>query len=242
VLRLTSGLVGDFAVVTSVKMRHARIVSRSNAKRDDGLVIGSTLFDEQKPVGAGGGWANSLTLGIVFDQRDFAPWPRRGVLAEVIYDGYPAGLSDHVFGRASAGISGYLPVGKNWVVAGHLAASELFGDAPFWEYARLGGNDRNRGFADRRFVDQSALYFNLEGRWRVFGWRLKREQFHLSLVPFVDGGQVAPSLISPFLWSPWHFSTGLEVILTWNLATHLNITGGFSSEGFAFALDTRVMF
>lgn len=240
--RLVSGLIGDLALLTAVKFRHARITSRSNARRDDGVVIGTTLFDEQRPAGWEGGWANSLTLGLVFDRRDFAPWPRKGMLAQLSYDGYPRGLSDQVFGRWNGEVSGFIPLAKPLVLCGRLSASEILGDAPFWEYARLGGNDRLRGFADRRFQDKSMILANLEARIRILDWRIKREQFHLALVPFVDFGQVAPSILSPLMWQGWHAAAGLETILTWNLSTHLNVTAGFSVEGFAFALDTRVLF
>jgi hypothetical protein len=158
------------------------------------------------------------------------------MLAQLSYDGYPAGLSERVFGRWNAEASGFLPLAKTLVLCGRLSASEILGEAPFWEYARLGGNDRLRGFADRRFVDRSMILANLEARWRALQWRLGREQFHLALVPFFDVGQVAPSLLSPQMWQGWHPATGVEAILTWNLSTHLNLTFGFSAEGFAFAL------
>jgi len=240
--RLTSGLFGDLALLTAVKIRYARLVSRSNARRDDGVVIGTTLFDEEHPVGWEGGWANSATLGLVFDRRDFTPWPRKGVFAQLSYDGYPGGFSERVFGRWNGEFSGFVPLAKTLVACARVSASEILGEAPFWEYARLGGNDRLRGLADRRFLDRSMVLANLEARWRALDWRIRKEQFHLALVPFLDLGQVAPSILSPLMWRGWHLSTGFEAILTWNLSTHLNVTAGFSVEGFAFAVDTRVMF
>lgn len=240
--RLITDLIGDLSLVTSFKIRHATIRSRSNAVRDDGIVIGTTLFDLQKPIGLQGGWANQVTVGLQWDRRDFAPWPTRGSLVQLTYDGYPPYFSEHVFGRVNLEACGFLSLLPVLVLCGRVQASEILGDAPFWEYARIGGNDRLRGFVDRRFIDRAMVLANLELRFRALQWRIAREQFHLALVPFVDAGQVAPSLTASSMWQPWHLSSGLETILTWNLATHLNITAGFSEEGFAFALDTRVMF
>ncbi|MBL8993935.1 MAG: BamA/TamA family outer membrane protein [Spirochaetia bacterium] len=232
----------DFYLLGALRAKYVLVTSRNGVKLDNGAVVGQTLFDIEKPYGSKAGWANSFQLGASFDKRDFTPYPTRGVYVRFLWECFPAGLSDYAFNRLSLDTETFLQIAKPLVWANRIFLQQHFGQVPFTELSSLGGNAVSRGYLDRRFIDQAVFLVNTELRFRFAKWKWGTEHFDLAAIPFLDLGQVSPALFSADTFKRWRLSTGLELLLTWNLNTHLNLTAGFSEEGFSSALDTRIMF
>ncbi len=240
--KVTVSLPWDFYLIGALRLKYLWVTSRNGAKLDSGALVGPTLFDLEKPYGSQAGWLNSFQLGASLDKRNFAPYPNHGVSAQVLWEYFPTGLSDYSFHRLTFESSLFVPIFKPLVWASKLTLQQHFGSVPFTELSRLGGNAVSRGYVDRRFIDHALFLINTEMRFRFAKWKWGTEHFDLAAVPFLDIGQVSPALFSSETFKRWRVSSGLELLLTWNLNTHLNLTLGFSEEGISSAIDTRIMF
>ena len=61
------------------------------------------------------------------------------------------------------------------------------------ERASLGGENTLRGYGRNRFIDSTALVFNLEERIRLFRWAVFDVNADWEFAPFIDIGAVAGS-------------------------------------------------
>ena len=221
------------------KTKRWGVKSRQGTLTDDGQRIGVTRFDVENPSGAQGGWIHTASLRLSIDRRDFAPYPTRGFLLTSWWDLSPPAVSDFAFTRFGVEADAFAHPWNPLVLALRLRGVRNFGDAPFFEWNGLGGNADLRGFAWRRFTDDATVLANAEARLRFLQWAWGREHFDLAVTPFADAGRAGSAWFEP---GPWHLDAGFEFLLTWNLATHLNVTWGWSAEGLNFAIDTRLMF
>jgi hypothetical protein len=224
------------------RLRYENPTSRNGSKLDDGSVVGTTLYDLQKPFGSQPAWLTSFNLGLLFDTRDFIPYPSKGFYLKTLVEWFPSGLNAYAFERYTFEGSAYLRPLAFLTLAARASLVDHRGDVPFYELAHFGGNSIARGYVDMRFNDRARILINLEVRTRFLKWKWGTESFDLAVIPFIDTGRVMSSVLSSDTFKTWRFSGGGELLLTWNLATHINLTFGFSEEGFSSALDTRILF
>jgi hypothetical protein len=130
------------------------------------------------------GWA-----GLRVDTRDFAPYPRTGVLLDLTGD-YTHGIADdptsYLRWHGSFGVAIDLWQRARTLFL-HVRADDVqpIGDSivPFSELAVLGGPEDLRGFRIDQFRDYSSLVLSGEYRWPIWMW--------MDAVLFADYGGVA---------------------------------------------------
>jgi hypothetical protein len=111
---------------------------------------------------------------------------------------------------------------------------KLFGDnIPFYLQSSLGGPNELRGFPKNRFIDQGKMLFAVEERIRVGKLRLLKTDYHISLDPFFEVGEVFHdfSNISASHLQP---VGGLGVRIRIPPLTLIRADVGFGREGLAF--------
>ena len=194
-------------------------------------------------VGCGGGWDNTLRLGLAFDTRDFEPDPNSGVFADLAADfGTRALGSQYDYVRAMLAVRGYwspFPKLADFVVAGrgvYQVASRgtpffSMNIMPFTEDPRtgLGGVRTLRGFKSDRFVGPVMALGNLELRWTFARTKVLGQQFAFIGVPFLDMGRTFDQIRRTTL-RDWDRAQGAGLRVAWNLATVIMVDYGVSSE------------
>lgn len=196
-----------------------------------------------RAIGLEGGLVSILQQALIYDTRDFEPDPTRGMYFEIGNE-YSSGLigSQFEFDKLLIQAKTFhkLPIGQRTVLAGRLAAGNIFGkNAPFFEFQdqwspdgsinALGGSRSLRGFRANRFMARSVLFTNWELRTRLAERKIGAQRFALSAVPFLDAGTVRDR------WQKLDFrqlrtSYGLGGRLAWNQSTIITLDVGKSGE------------
>ncbi|MCQ2174166.1 MAG: outer membrane protein assembly factor [Bacteroidales bacterium] len=179
----------------------------------DGYDAENTLFYEYKsnglirPEEADGGSHLELKLGAVYDTRDFAPSPSRGIWAEAFFTGAPdffrAGTS---YLKFCAHFRQYLSIARNdaFVFAYHLAyQGTVAGRTPFYLLQNiynlrmlqtssegLGSANTIRAVMPCRLLGESYAWANVEFRIRLFKFNLIKQSWYVGVNPFFDCGAV----------------------------------------------------
>jgi len=160
-----------------------------------------------RPEEASGGSQIEMKLGLIYDTRDHEPAPSKGMCAEMLFYGSPDIIEkkDNAYLKLSTRFRHYIPLVSNRLVfAYHLAyQGTLAGNAPFYIqqnittlYLRqvnsegLGGINTIRGVSYNSVVGDGLFWSNFELRWRLFDFRLFRQQWYMGVNPFFDAGRV----------------------------------------------------
>jgi Omp85 superfamily domain len=207
-------------------------------------------------VGCGGGWNNTLKLGIALDTRDYEPDPNSGVFVDVT-----AEISNRAFGSAydyarltlspRVFVSPF-PKLTDLVLAGRIVYSMQTSGTPFFsqntlaftdgDHQGLGGIWTLRGYNQDRFVGAVVAMTNVEIRWTFvsFHWLMGDligdQKFSFALVPFLDMGRVFDT-VGTFTFADWKRGEGGSFRVAWNQATIVRADFGVSDEGWDFYLD-----
>ena len=173
-------------------------------------------------------------IGVVaeYDSRDFIPNPSRGVYLHIREIYYPKGLG------SCPGTLFRTVCQANWyqqVWRGGLLAFDLYGefnsdDAPWPLLARLGSNERMRGYYEGRYTDNCLITGQVELRQHI--WR------RIGGVAWVGAGNVFPR-INDFRWSQTLPNYGLG--LRWELKKRVNVRMDYGlgrrTSGFLLTLN-----
>ena len=173
-------------------------------------------------------------IGVVaeYDSRDFIPNPSRGFYLHVREVYYPKGLGNcpNALWRTICIANCYQQVWR-----GGLLAFDIYGEfnsdnAPWPMLARLGSNERMRGYYEGRYMDNCLITGQVELRqhiWRRFGG-----------VAWVGAGNVFPNIDS-FRWTQTLPNYGLG--LRWELKKRVNVRMdyglGRDTSGFLLSLN-----
>jgi len=180
---------------------------------------------------------NGITLGIEYDNRDFAANPSRGSLTKLnVHRDFGAFDSFNSWTSLDFNFSKYWDLGGNGKFAQRVIAANLWtAYTPTWDTeqispdyvqiqnrppnnwgASLGGVERQRGFPRGRFNDKAGINYAVELRliphWDPFrNWPLIRNWpwRWWQLVGFAEVGRVAPS---------WNFGD-LHEDMKWTVGT-----------------------
>jgi Outer membrane protein/protective antigen OMA87 len=118
------------------------------------------------------------------------------------------------------------------VVRGHF--QKLFGDdIPFYLQSSLGGPNELRGFPRNRFIDLGKMLLSVEQRIRVGKLRLLKTNYHISLDPFFEVGEVFHGF-SDISFSRLQPVGGLGIRIKIPPLTLIRADAGFGREGLAF--------
>ena len=195
--------------------------------------------------GVGRSLVTFLQVGVVYDTRDFEPDPNRGIFAEITNEfsnkilGSAFNLNK-IFGQIKFYKRLFPKHLKKFVYATRFGIGYTFGNAPFFEYQDewssegsiegLGGSNTLRGYKQSRFLDRGMYFFNTEFRYRFLGFRLFKQDFAFSAVPFFDVGSVYKNLNNAFAFNRMRYSYGLGLRISWNLSTILRFDYALSQE------------
>lgn len=171
-----------------------------------------TLFMEYKnsglvkPEETNGGSHLEFKLGLVYDSRDFAPSPSKGIWAEAFLTGAPDFFkSGSAYLKFCAHFRQYVSMGSDaFVFAYHLAyQSTIAGHTPFYLLQNiynlkmlqtssegLGSANSLRSILPCRLLGESYAWGNFEFRFRLFKFNLINQSWYVGLNPFFDCGWV----------------------------------------------------
>jgi hypothetical protein len=204
-------------------------------------VYHDSLLSQTTIPGTGGGLNSPLQAGVVYDSRDFEPWPAHGIYAEVAIRGAQHWTASNYEWVGATGIFRiYQELAFGVIVADRLLIDAMHGTVPFYdedstggieEMDGLGGFNSMRGFVKDRFMGDGKVLENLELRRFFYGFHLFGQQFDLGAVVFGDAGRVFAHNIDdgPALLIHWDVGGGLRLMLNRDLVIRADV--GVSVEG-----------
>ena len=141
-----------------------------------------------------------VETGIDFDRRDDEIAPERGQYHTAKVRVASGGSGAQPFEYVQAGVITrfYVPLARGrLVLATRQVVDGLFGAPPFYELGRfaedtsaIGGANGVRGVPSDRYLGKLKLFGNFELRWTVKRLSIRRSEYTLGAVAFVDGGRV----------------------------------------------------
>lgn len=146
-------------------------------------------FARQTPPGSEGGWVNTISTGLIWENRDSEFDPHHGNRADLGIRYAPDPVSSYAITSFSAGFRQYFQL-FNWLtVANRLQLRHVQGNVPYWEFSTLGNKSTLRGYPLNRFKGNSSVAYTLEVR----GWLYEFPDFYrmkLGVHVFTDAGRV----------------------------------------------------
>jgi Omp85 superfamily domain len=176
-------------------------------------------------LGLEGGWSNGAGFALAYDSRDsrYNPYHGMYIISTVLFYGKWVG-SKYGFNRFILDARKYFNPWSNHVIALQATTTSNAGDVPFFEMAKLGGDNRMRGYYEGAIRDKVLVDAQLEYRmpvWKIFG-----------LVGWVGTGRVADSY-SHIGFDGFHISYGggIRIKVDSKNNTNLRLDVGFGPPG-----------
>lgn len=156
---------------------------------------------------AKGGWRPYLRAGITYDSRDKQQNPNKGIYADVFltYTAAFGAIKQFNNLKINADFRHYVPVYKDIVLFAYRLSLQMTtaGKSAFYEnniwntlyiqratYEVLGGSNTMRGIARNRGTANGFAFANVEFRFKVCQFKIKKEHFYIGLNPFLDAGMI----------------------------------------------------
>ncbi len=223
------------------------------ANGEETLMAAQTRFgrDREELIGADGGWTNLLVLGVKFDERDFEPNPKSGVMAEYFLELSGAYVgSSYNYIRQSLAARGFYTLFDRLTLAGRLSFTYTTEDAPFYEKSSmtffegrrdaLGGIRTARGYLQERFIANGISLLQAEMRYTIGDTLIFGQRFGLQPFAFADVGNVYDTLGDMFTkprLGDAKLSYGGGLVIPWNLSTLIHVFMGYSDEGSSMSIN-----
>jgi len=193
-------------------------------------------FNESDAPGINGFTAHAQKAALIYNTLDSPTMPLSGICGRVSVELSEKSLgSEKNYLRYEAEAKGIFPHdrGKRFITGVRALYSQVTNsDAPFMEQSILGGETSLRGYGRNRFIDKSAILFNLEERIRLFRWNLFDVVADWEFAPFIDAGTVMSSFDRingrDFRFTP---GFGIRAVVRPNIVGRMDI--GFGGEGTA---------
>jgi hypothetical protein len=182
-------------------------------------------------------------LSIIYDTRDDLTAPTRGMQL-IAYGGVASRnglLNDSMYSEAGGDGRAFWPVGKDMILAAHMALRYLPSahNVPFWALSGIGGGDSEvggeqplRGFGVGRFYDRDYFSSSVELRRKILTFAATSTNIDVELTPFIDVGRVF-ARAGTFPLEQLHrvYGVGLRGIARPFVVGYVDI--GYGSEGIA---------
>ena len=165
-----------------------------------------------------GGWHPYARVGLTYDTRDKRQGPNKGIYTDLFFT-YSAAFNAGYGQQAAAGYNHlqfnftfrhYVPCyydkkGINRITFAYRIGTQnlIAGRSPFYMnnylnalfiqrvyYEGLGGGNSVRGMMAHRILANGFLFANVEFRFRIVDFDIKRQHFYIGLNPFFDMGMV----------------------------------------------------
>ena len=175
------------------------------------------------------GSSSSISSGVgivqILDHRDTILFPTKGYWMELatVFNTKELGGSDN-FNQLSYDFSFYKRVHKNIIWANEVYTKLLTGNAPFSQYALIGGNRKMRGYYEGRYRDKHSLILQTEFRALVYH---KIGMVAFGSAGFIGGDHEYVRLNDAKI----SYGAGLRYIINKNDHLNLRIDYAFDNKG-----------
>jgi outer membrane protein assembly factor BamA len=203
-----------------------------------------TLMETDFPAGFGGGWFNTIAIGMNWENRDNELIPSRGNNAVLSINGsHPFLGSDFTGANITAQFTQFVGfrVLLDQVLAMRISYNQALGEVPYWMLPSLGGETTLRGFAFRRFRDNASVNLNTELRT----WFFHHEEIGIRLGGqlFIDSGRVFDAINATDLFGGYHTTYGFGgAISLGRRDIFIRVDFGFSEEMVRYYAGIGYMF
>lgn len=239
-----SNLKFRIPVYGSMNKKRLDIVPGAGISYEKPFTKDETLMVTDSPVGIAGGWFNTLSFGLNWENRDNEFIPSRGNRAEIRIEGsHPFLGSDFTGALVTSSFSQFIgfSIFLHHVLAMRISYDQALGEVPYWKLPALGGETTLRGYAFRRFRDNASVNYNAEFR----NWFFHHQETGIRLGThlFLDGGRVFDAVNSDDLVAGHHMTYGFGgVISGGRREVFIRVDVGFSDEMTRFYAGIGYMF
>ncbi|MCF8331090.1 MAG: outer membrane protein assembly factor [Bacteroidales bacterium] len=154
-----------------------------------------------------GGIVNYFKTGVIYDSRDNEPNPMSGMFSEILFMTAPRflGNNEHPYTKIALTHRQYftlVPQKLSFVYRINYQ-STISGKAPFYmepymimsfspnvSNEALGGAKTLRGILRQRLTGEGYIFGNFETRWKLYKFKLIKQNFYLALSGFFDTGRI----------------------------------------------------
>lgn len=160
------------------------------------------FVSDAPPYGFGNFGQAGVRLGLRYDTRDNANYATRGFLVDMNGSAFPAMWDvEQAFSQLSGSATAFLqiPVAMKPVLAFRGGGRKVWGDAPFYESAFIGGRGTLRGMDAQRYAGDASIYGTSELRVPLTRVRFPIP-IDIGLLGFMDAGRVFVDGESPGGW------------------------------------------
>lgn len=196
--------------------------SYSEVKGVDGDVLPVELVDAT---------ASGSVLGFEYDTRDFEPNPMHGQFIDFEWIANRDSFgSDSDYDNVIANLRHYQPWSDSTIIAMEVYSQSIIGDAPWFDYAQLGDDQRMRGYYQGQYRDKHQLSTQVEVRHTFSGRH--------GMVAWLGMGNVAPSYSQLFEtdWLP-SVGVGYRFAFKARINVRVDLAVGQDSTGFYFQIN-----
>ena len=129
-------------------------------------ILEGGMLDQGTIPGCDGARISGLSLHYIYDSRDDPFVPLKGFYAQL--DGY---FNAHLLGSTQdytkylIDLRGYIPVGKDQLIALNFYSQIATGEVPFQDMASLSNGIHSRGYASGRYIDKNLMSLQAEYRY-----------------------------------------------------------------------------
>ncbi|MDK9755003.1 BamA/TamA family outer membrane protein [Vibrio sp. D173a] len=175
--------------------------------------------------------SSGVLLGMEYDTRDFEPNPMQGQFLDIEWIANRDSLgSDEDYDNLVANYRLYQQWSDTTIVAMEVSSQSIFGDAPWFDYAQLGDDQRMRGYYQGRYRDKHQLSTQVEIRHTITGRH--------GVVGWLGAGNIAPTYHDLFesSWLPT-VGVGYRFAFKARINVRVDLGVGKDSTGFYFQIN-----
>ncbi|ELV8724741.1 BamA/TamA family outer membrane protein [Vibrio harveyi] len=175
--------------------------------------------------------SSGVLVGMEYDTRDFEPNPMRGQFLDIEWIANRDSLgSDEDYDNLVANYRVYQQWSDTTIIAMEVYSQSIFGDAPWFDYAQLGDDQRMRGYYQGQYRDKHQLSTQVEIRHTIAGRH--------GVVGWLGAGNIAPTYHDLFKssWLPT-VGVGYRFAFKARINVRVDLGVGKDSTGFYFQIN-----
>ncbi|MHA2796633.1 BamA/TamA family outer membrane protein [Vibrio harveyi] len=175
--------------------------------------------------------SSGVLVGMEYDTRDFEPNPMRGQFLDIKWIANRDSLgSDEDYDNLVANYRVYQQWSDTTIIAMEVYSQSIFGDAPWFDYAQLGDDQRMRGYYQGQYRDKHQLSTQVEIRHTIAGRH--------GVVGWLGAGNIAPTYHDLFKssWLPT-VGVGYRFAFKARINVRVDLGVGKDSTGFYFQIN-----
>ncbi|EGR2910509.1 hypothetical protein DLH88_07040 [Vibrio parahaemolyticus] len=175
--------------------------------------------------------SSGVLVGMEYDTRDFEPNPMKGQFLDIEWIANRDSLgSDEDYDNLIANYRLYQQWSDTTIVAMEVYSQSIFGDAPWFDYAQLGDDQRMRGYYQGQYRDKHQLSTQVEIRHTISGRH--------GVVGWLGAGNIAPTYHDLFesSWLPT-VGVGYRFAFKARINVRVDLGVGKDSTGFYFQIN-----